>query len=155
MKTTAFIAMSLDGFIARHDGDIEWLSIAQMAGEDYDYGDFWESIDVLIIGHNTYKKIMALPKYPYGDKKLVILKSGVSPQQALAQFKQDAHLYIDGGMTIHSFIAQRLLDELIISILPILLGNGIPLFAEVESTLTLIESKSFDSGLVQLHYRLK
>jgi dihydrofolate reductase len=154
MKTTAFIAMSLDGFIAKHDGDIEWLRSVEMVGEDYGYGDFWESIDGLIIGNNTYKKIMTFPEYPYGDKKLVILKSGVSPQQALAQFKQDAHLYIDGGMTIRSFITQGLLDELIISIIPILLGNGIPLFTEMESTLTLIGSKSFDSGLVQLHYRL-
>jgi len=154
MKTTAFIAMSLDGFIARYDGDVEWLSIVEKIGEDYGYGAFWENIDGLIIGNNTYKKIMTFPEYPYGDKKLVILKSGISPQQALTEFKQDSHLYIDGGMTIRSFIADRLLDELIISIIPILLGHGISLFGEIESNLTLIESKNFDSGLVQLHYKL-
>ena len=175
MRCSVYIAVTQDGFIAREDGDVEWLEQYSQENEDYGYHDFMESVDVLILGRNTFEKVVNFGDWAYGDKTVVVMSSehmilppevpetvrGVtlSPAALLKQLESEGkkHAYVDGGITIQSFLRDGLVDQLILSRVPILLGSGIPLFGELEEELELEHSETltFDSGIVQSHYTVR
>jgi dihydrofolate reductase len=173
MKTSVFIATSLDGFIARENGDIDWLGGNSNEGtEDYGYKKFMDSVDVLVMGRNTYEKVLSFGEWPYGDKRVVVLSSRLlavpgridkrvevmscSPEKLVEQLSKRGakHLYIDGGKTIQGFLNAGLIKRLIITRIPVLIGRGIPLFGPVSRDVKLrhIETKQFPNGFVQSIY---
>jgi len=169
-RISVFIAVGLDGYIARADGSLDWLSRVQLEGEDYGYQRFFDSVDALVIGRQTYDTALGFESWPYADKRCIVLTSRSAtalhneeffdgPVPALAE-KLGAegvnHAYIDGGNVIQQFLAAKLVDEVTLSIIPVLLGAGIRLFAKdaPEQTLVLEESRSWPTGLTQVRYRL-
>ncbi len=167
-RCSVFIATSLDGFIARQDGTFDFLSIVESPGEDYGFAEFFGSVDVLVVGRHTYETALAFPEWPYAGKRCIVLTHRETPSvhgehffagAAAALVEQLAlggaqRLYVDGGAVIRDFLVADLIDDLTLSIVPVLLGSGIALFgAEVpEQRLTLETSRSYPSGLVQLRY---
>jgi dihydrofolate reductase len=169
-KVIIFIAISLDGFIAKPDGDISFLSLVEKEGEDYGYSNFMESVDTVILGRKTYEKVLSMGiLQPYGDRKVIVLTRNPHPetdqityfsgnlQDLILTLKRQKgkHIYCDGGAeTIHQLLLDDLIDEMIISVIPVLLGEGIRLFGQSypEQKLHLIKITSFEKGLVQLHY---
>lgn len=167
-RCSVFIATSLDGFIARPDGTFDFLSIVERPNEDYGFADFFATIDALVIGRNTYETALSFPEWPYAGKRCVVLTHREAPSVHGEQFfagepeallEQLAmagaqRLYVDGGAVIREFLRNHLIDDLTVSIVPVLLGQGVSLFgSEVpEQRLHLTSSKAYESGLVQLCY---
>jgi dihydrofolate reductase len=172
-----FVASSLDGFIARPDGRIDWLDRANALvpnGEDCGYAAFTSSIDALVMGRNTFEQALSFAAWPYGTKpihvlstRLAALPKGVPATVSLsaetpaslverlsAQGAQ--HLYIDGGLTIQRFLRAGLIEELTITRIPVLLGQGKPLFGLLENDVSLehLSSVAFPFGFVQCKYRV-
>lgn len=177
MTCSVYIATSLDGYIARSDGDISWLhrpeySASPMKGVHY--RDFIRDIDAIVMGRKTFEKVLAFNPWPYDSTQLVVLSDiSVSVPQHLSgkvrvmagepanvvnalsgEGKQ--RLYIDGGVTIQRFLAAGLIDDVTITIIPVLLGDGIPLFASgiPEAQLTLTGCDASENGFVQVRYEL-
>ncbi|NER81626.1 MAG: dihydrofolate reductase [Leptolyngbya sp. SIO1D8] len=176
--TSVFIATSLDGFIARANGELDWLEAANAAvpeGEDCGYAAFWESVDALIMGRKTYDQVLSFGQWPYGNKPVVVLsrqvlkipdslvatvsQSSESPQVIYERFAKAGaqRLYIDGGVTIQRFLAAGLIHDFTITVIPILLGTGIPLFNDLQQNIALkhIDTKSYPFGFVQLTYEVQ
>ncbi|MEW5797941.1 MAG: dihydrofolate reductase family protein [Bacteroidota bacterium] len=168
-KVIVYIAMSLDGFIAKSDGDLAWLLKFNDAGEDYGYNEFIKTVDTVIMGRKTYDKVVEMGyEYPHGERRYIIWTHDKRPPKQNITFysgdlkglildlksRPGKNIYIDGGMTVSECMRHHLVDEYIISVIPILLGEGIPLFnaGRQEERLVLRSSKSFEAGLVQLHY---
>ena len=165
---SVYIATSLDGYIARQDGGIDWLHIVEQPGEDYGYAAFWNSIDTLVMGRKTYETALGFGDWPYADKRCVVLSHRSASAHHGEEFfcgepeslaeklaAEGAHrVYVDGGEVIRQFLAAGLVDDLTLSVVPVLLGDGIPLFRAggPEQRLALIEGRTFPSGLVQLRY---
>ena len=164
-----YIAMSLDGFIAKENGDISFLSIVEDPTEDYGYEKFANTIDTVIMGRKTYEKILSMGPYPHpGIKSYVLSKSREGNDENVEFYNGDLKLliqnlkaqngkniFIDGGAeTVNELMKQDLIDKYIISIIPVHLGDGIRLFKQErpEQKLKLISSEAFPSGLVQLSY---
>lgn len=166
-----YIAASLDGYIARPDGDISWLSSVETPGEDYGYGRFIEQIDTVILGRKTYEKVQSLGvPLPHSDKNVYVLSSQPRPPagslrfykgpvaQLLAEIRTQPgkHIFCDGGAeVIRQLLQAGLVDDIILSTIPVLLGEGIRLFqgGVPEMPLQLVSAQSFASGLVQVHYQ--
>lgn len=173
MRTSVFIATSLDGFIARPDGRLNWLP-APDGDEDYGYQAFIDTVDVLVMGRRTYETALGFDAWPYANTPVVVLshrpiaipdtvtgsveRMEGSPPAIVRRLggRGDEHLYIDGGRTIQGFLANGLIDQLILTIVPVLLGEGIPLFGPLphDVPLTHVETHTFSSGLVQHRYRI-
>jgi dihydrofolate reductase len=172
-RTSTFVGISLDGFLARPDGSVDWLK--PFEGEDHGYLDFFKSIDTVVIGRRTYEFVLEMLRsgvpWAYGNKRCVVMThrpvegqngerafSG-EPTVLLNQLEADGaqHVYVDGGVVIRSFLTAHLLDRLTVSVVPVLLGAGFPLFGGValESGLQFENAKSFENGLVQLRYRVQ
>lgn len=167
-RCSVFIAVSLDGFIARPDGTFDFLSIVEEPGQDYGFAEFFGSVDALVIGRNTYETALGFDEWPYAGKRCIVLTHREAPSQHGEQFfageptalvEQLAlvgaqRLYVDGGAVIRDFLANGLIDDMTLSIIPTLLGAGIPLFGDgvPEQRLVLESSQAFGSGLVQLRY---
>jgi len=167
-RCSAFIACSLDGYIARPDGTLDFLATVERANEDYGFAEFFGSVDALLIGRNTYETALGFAEWPYAGKRCVVLTHRETPSVHGEQFfagepaallEQLAlsgaqRLYVDGGAVIREFLQQGLIDDLTLSIVPVLLGTGIPLFGSElpEQKLRLESSKAYESGLVQLRY---
>jgi len=165
-----FIAMSLDGFIARKDGRIDWLSVVERPGEDYGYQRFHDSIDAIVVGRKTYETVLGFDAWPYAGKRCVVMtnqaltpKHGeefyAGPPDALVARLAATNVervYVDGGAVIQQFLSAGLIDDMTISIIPILIGEGVRLFGPSgrDVPLRLVSSRAFESGLVQLEYRL-
>jgi len=172
-KVILFIAMSLDGFIAKTDDDISFLSVVEQPGEDYGYSAFMKSVDAVILGRKTYDKILSMPSgLTYGERDVFVLTRKPKPAENKITFYSGSlselistlksndgrNIFCDGGAeTVHRFLQNNLFDEIIISIIPVLLGNGIRLFNEgfPGTKLELIQAKSFEKGLAQLHYLVR
>lgn len=165
--------MSLDGFIAKPDNDISFLSIVEQKGEDYGYSEFVKSIDTVIIGRKSYDKVISMGfDYPHADKEVYIISRTIRPAVGNIRFfsgdfinliselktKAGRNIYCDGGAEIVAeLLKNKLMDEIIVSIIPILLGEGIRLFNDKnpEQILHLVSCRQFEKGLVQLHYKIK
>lgn len=169
-KVILFIAMSLDGYIATKEDSIDFLSMVEQEGEDYGYAEFVKSVDTVILGRKTYDKVISMGfEYPHADKDVYIMTRLERP--AIGRFRfhtgdlsrliQDLkgqvgkNIYCDGGSEIaNELMKNDLIDEFIISIIPVLLGDGIKLFKDGRpmKELKLVTSRQFGSGLTQLHY---
>jgi dihydrofolate reductase len=169
-KVILYIAASLDGYIARPNGDIDWLSIVQKQGEDYGYSTFLKTVDTVILGRRTYDKVLSMVNHFSDEGKdwYVITREERPPegkikfyngkiQDLMAELHshEGSNIFIDGGAElINELMKNDQIDEFIISIIPIFLGNGIRLFKDYrpEMKLKLVSGKTYDSGLVQIHY---
>lgn len=176
MKIRSFIACSLDGFIARPDGALDWLEnpAFTIAEEDFGYAQFMAGTSCLVMGRNTFEKVLTFGEWPYEGTRVIVLsqslkalpethrdKAELSAESPLTlterlQREGEDSLYIDGGRLIQSFLRTGLLHELIVTRIPLLLGRGIPLFGELngDTLLTLLANKSYANGFVQSHYRI-
>lgn len=203
MQCTVFIGTSLDGFIARTDGAIDWLTDpgpdappagapgaaadeepggeghagAGPGGEepgDFGYHAFFDTVDALVMGRNTYETVRAFGEWPYGDKPVIVLTSreieipaglaatveamNAPPREVVRRLGERGmrHLYIDGGRTIQRFLAEGLIQRLIITRLPILIGSGIPLFGPLDRDVRLrhLGTTAYRNGFVQSRYEV-
>ncbi|WP_342119352.1 dihydrofolate reductase family protein [Pseudoduganella sp. OTU4001] len=172
MKTCVFIASSLDGFIAREDGNLDWLMERTPASSDTGYDSFMAGIDVIVMGRYTFETVLGFDDWPYEGKRVVVLsrmldeipaslvdKVSVHPGPVRALYDSLASsgcqgLYVDGGQTVQSFIREDLVDELTITTIPILLGRGIPLFGHTGHDIPLRHTgtRQLPGGLVQDTY---
>lgn len=165
----AFVATSLDGFLAGADGSLDFLDAVAREGEDYGFAEFMDGVDTLVLGRVTYETALTFETWPYASKRCVVLTrnatresrhgetfSAEPPDDLRNRLGREGsrRIYVDGGQTISSFLAADLVDELTVSILPILLGEGIPLFRRAfgERSLRLVSSDVYESGLVKLRY---
>lgn len=174
-KLSLFIATSLDGYIAQPNDDLSFLKIVEKEGEDYGYESFTNTIDTLIIGRKTYDYVLkeiGSSHYDNGQKDIYVITRSSKPSTGRTIFyngnltelveklksEEGKNIYCDGGAeVINELLKHDLIDEFIISIVPILVGNGTKLFNDgrPEQALELLDTKTFDTGLIQLHYRRK
>ena len=170
MTASVFIATSLDGFIARKDGALDWLPADGV--EPHGYEEFIATVDALVIGRNTYEIVLGFPAWPYGNKPVIVLSNSMvelkapagavcdlmlgTPQEIVARLADRGlkHLYIDGGITIQRFLEAGLIQRLIVTRIPVLLGSGIPLFGSTSRDIRLehVATRSYAGGLVQSEY---
>lgn len=168
-----FIAMSLDGYIAKPNDDLSFLKLVEKEGEDYGYAEFTATVDTIIIGRKTYDwvlKEIGSSHYDNGDRDVYVITRTERPGTGKTTFytgdlagliqqmkaANGKNIYCDGGAEIITELLKNdLVDELIISVIPILIGDGTRLFKDgrPEQKLELISTKQFDKGLVQLHYK--
>ncbi|MFI4875052.1 MAG: dihydrofolate reductase family protein [Blastopirellula sp. JB062] len=169
--------MSLDGYIARADGDVAWLDEAtekKPPSEDYGYHAFMDSVDLLILGRKTYEKVLSMGEWFYGEKRVIVLSgepisfpasvpatvshSSESPEALMRRLGDEgvARAYVDGGVTVQRFLKAGLIDRLTVTVIPVVLGGGIPLFGSLDESLwlTLENAQSYDDGLVQITYQV-
>lgn len=173
LRISVFIATSVDGYIARPDGDVGWLDkFGPMgAGEDGGYSALMGSIDALVMGRGSFEKVLEFD-WPYGETPVIVLSQSLtdvppplrdhvridtsSPQELVAQLLQLSYrrIYLDGGKVIQSFLREGLVDDMTITMVLVLLGKGIPLFGDLEQdiALRLTSLKSWDNGFVQKTY---
>ena len=173
MKASVYIATSLDGFIARPDGDINWLGEPSEDGEDYGYQEFIDTVDFLVMGRNTYDKVLSFGQWPYSKPVVVLTNRPLTIADDLAKSVETMsgspadivdelskrgveHLYIDGGKTIQNFLDANLIQRIIITKIPILLGEGIPLFGPLHKNFRLkhVGTQTFANGYVQSEYEV-
>jgi dihydrofolate reductase len=172
MTASVFIATSLDGFIARPNGDLDWLPAG--GGEPHGYDEFIASVDAIVLGRKSFDKVLTFEAWPYGDKRVVVVSSrpvdlsaargGVVEQMAgppaeiVSRLAASGahHLYIDGGITIQRFLRAGLIQRLVITRVPVLIGDGIPLFGAVPHDIRLhhLATRQYPSGLVQSEYHV-
>ncbi len=174
MQASVFIATSLDGFIARADGALDWLPGAEGAplAEDNGYGAFIATVDVVVVGRGTYEKVLTIGEWPYGRMPVRVLTTrpldfpaaltptvatmSGPPAEIVAALSRQGfrHAYVDGGRTIQGFLAAGLVQKLTLTRVPVLLGGGIPLFGALPRDIPLrhVRTRSFASGLVQSEY---
>jgi dihydrofolate reductase len=169
VKASVFIATSLDGFIARSNDDLDWLPPG--GGEEHGYEAFMATVDALVIGRRTFEKVLTFDAWPYGAKPVVVLTTRAlapaplgavmermsgAPAEIVEQLAARGvrHVYVDGGITIQRFLQAGLIQRLIITRIPVLLGAGIPLFGALERDIALrhVGTRQYASGLVQSEY---
>ncbi|MBA3721425.1 MAG: dihydrofolate reductase [Parachlamydiaceae bacterium] len=167
-KISVYIAMSIDGYIARKDGGLDWLEYGHVGDEDYGFKKFINSIDALILGRNTYEVVSGFDEWPYNGKRVIVLSHTLKEVRKEAELfcgqisdlvstlnsEGIKHVWVDGGVTVCKFLEAGLVDEITVSVIAMFLGSGIPLFSEMdkEQTCRLVSSQSYPSGLVQLKY---
>lgn len=166
---SVFIGISLDGFIARRDGDIEWLtSRGEKAGE-YGYDAFIADIDTIVMGRATYETGLTFDAWPHEGKRVEVLSRTLETDDPRVTVHRDLdalidhldatarHVYVDGGQVIRSFLRAGRVDDLTISTVPVLIGSGLPLFGELERDVDLehLGTEVFGAGLVQSRYAVR
>jgi dihydrofolate reductase len=172
MQASVFIGTSVDGFIARPDDKLDFLPAG--GGEPHGYTEFFASIDTVLIGRRTFEIVLAFPEWPYGDKRVVVLSSHTldlstvsahrieqmsgSPAEIVARLAASGvqHVYVDGGVTIQQFLRAGFIQRLTITRVPVLIGQGIPLFSTLPHDIRLrhVATDSYPSGLVQTEYEV-
>jgi dihydrofolate reductase len=169
MKATVFVGVSVDGFLARPDGSFDFLPTD--GGEDHGFREFLASVDVLIMGRKTYESVLPFDSWPYGATPVIVLSSrplapapsGVTvehmngePTEIVAKLEARGirHAYVDGGVTIQAFLRAGLITQLVVTRVPVLIGEGLPLFGATgrDIRLTHVSTKSYPSGLVSSVY---
>lgn len=173
MRNSVYIAVSIDGFIATEDGGIDWLmNVPNPDKSDFGFNEFMKNIDAVVMGKNTFEKVLTFGKWPYEKPVFVLsnslkklqdeLKSKVeilngTPVEITKKLNSEGfnNLYIDGGKVVQEFLKYKLVDELIISQIPVLLGSGIPLFGKTDNlqNFELLETKTYNKTIVKTHYR--
>jgi dihydrofolate reductase len=173
MKIVIYVALSLDGYIAREDGSIDWLmDIPNPEKSDYGFSDFIESIDAILMGRNTFDKVQSFGVWPYNKpvfvlsntltevppllkEKVQILKGEEESILELLSNKGYKNLYVDGGKTIQGYLESELVDEMILSKIPIILGSGIPLFRSLENEQKFehVKTEVYNNGIIKSHYK--
>ena len=174
MKISVYIGTSLDGFIARKDGNIDWL--VQFANDEaiLAYQEFINRIDAIIIGRGTFEKVLSFPTWPY-EREVFVLSTSIKqlpdikrekvtvlsmkPGELLKHLSDNgfSSIYVDGGKVIQGFLKEDLVDELIISKVPVIIGSGIPLFSYLDNELQFehVRTKVQSNGLVRSYYERK
>jgi dihydrofolate reductase len=171
MMASVFVGTSVDGFIARPNGDLDFLPLG--GGEPHGYEEFIATVDVIVIGRKTFETVLAMKDWPYGDKRVVVLShhpldlsaaGGVVEQMAgppaeiISKLASSGaqHLYIDGGVTIQEFLREGFIQRLVITRLPVLIGDGVSLFGALPSDIHLrhVATRQYPSGLVQSEYQV-
>ncbi|MGA8617626.1 MAG: dihydrofolate reductase family protein [Candidatus Sulfotelmatobacter sp.] len=173
MKVSVFIGTSLDGFIARPNGDLDFLPPG--GGEPHGYNEFIATVDAIVIGRKTFETVLPMKPWPYGKKRVVVLNSrpidftalvgavveqmSGDPAEIISKLAATGahHLYVDGGITIQRFLRAGLIQRLIITRVPVLIGEGIPLFGTLPHDVRLrhISTKQYPSGLVSSEYHVE
>lgn len=172
MKTTYYVASSLDGYIAKEDGDVSWLDELDISMADSGYNDFYSTVDALVMGRKTYDVIVGFGEWPYGDKPVWVctsnkvepidgcnLQVGNTPEEAyLAAKKLNInHLWlVGGGKLATSFLEMSLLSNINLALMPIILGGGVKVFSDLPSHIKIKKQsqKEHQSGMVQLEYTI-
>ncbi len=174
MTASVFVGTSVDGFIARTNGDLDFLPPG--GGEPHGYEEFMATVDAIVIGRKTFDTVMGFEAWPYGDKRVVVLsrrlldlaaaeargavveQMGGPPAEIVSQLAARGahHLYIDGGITIQEFLRAGLIQRLVITRVPVLIGDGIPLFGSLPGDVRLrhVMTRQYPSGLVQSEYQV-
>jgi dihydrofolate reductase len=172
VKASVFIGTSVDGFIARKNDELDFLPEA--GGEPHGYNEFIASVDAIVIGRKTFEKVLTFGAWPYGEKRVVVLSSrpidlsvvrgGVveqmagGPAEIVSQLAARGvlNLYIDGGITIQRFLRAGMIQRLIITRVPVLIGEGVPLFGALPHDVRLrhVATRHYPSGLVQSEYEV-
>jgi dihydrofolate reductase len=171
MKASVFVGVSVDGFMARLDGSLDFLPPG--GGEPHGYTEFMASVDALVIGRKTYETVLGFDEWPYGDKPVFVMSTHAlapHPTDAIVEHVQGLpasvlskladrgirHVYVDGGVTIQGFLDAGLVQHLIITRVPVLIGTGIPLFGPVARDISLkhVATRHYPSGLVQSEYEV-
>ncbi len=172
MTISVFVGTSVDGFIARSNDDLDFLPAD--GGEPHGFDEFIASVDAIVMGRRTFKKVLTLGPWPYGDKRVVILShrpvdlsaavGGIveqmagTPAEIVSRLAESGahHLYIDGGYTIQEFLRAGLIERLVITRVPVLIGDGIPLFGALPRDVQLrhVATRHYASGLVQSEYHV-
>jgi len=172
IKLSVFCGVSVDGFLARLDHKVDFLDTHEQ--EPHGFEEFFNSVDVVVIGRNTYQFVASYGQWMYGKKPVVVLssrpidfswiKNGVVEQMsgepagivAQLEAKGYRHAYIDGGVTIQRFLAAGLMDRMIISSVPVLIGSGMPLFGPLPHDIRLhhVATRTYRGGLVQNEYEI-
>ncbi|MBG6238559.1 dihydrofolate reductase [Mycetocola sp. CAN_C7] len=171
LTASAFLATSLDGFIARPDGGLDWLVGRGEALGDTGYDDFFAAVDSMVLGRGTYDIVREFEEYPYAGKRILLLSTTLEsidwPDATLHRSVDDAletlarekrrHVYVDGGTVVQQFIRAGLLDDLTVSVAPVLIGAGIPLFGGLDRDvpLTLTGTRDLGAGFTQSTYSLR
>jgi dihydrofolate reductase len=172
MIVSVFVGTSVDGFIARPNGALDFLPPG--GGEPHGYDEFIKTVDALVIGRKTFETVLAFPAWPYGKKRVVVLSSspldlsavreGVveqmagSPHEIVSKLAASGvhHIYVDGGITIQGFLRAGLVQHLVITRVPVLIGEGTPLFGSLPRDVRLqhVATQYYPSGLVKSEYRV-
>jgi dihydrofolate reductase len=173
MMVSVFIGTSLDGFIARHNGEYDFLPAD--GGEPHGYDEFIATVDALVIGRKTFETVLAFPEWPYGDRQVIVLSSrrpldfstvrggrveqmSGNPAEIIARLAARGfkHFYVDGGLTVQGFLRAGLVQRITITRVPVLIGDGIPLFGSLPHDVQLrhIATQSYASGLVKSEYEV-
>lgn len=171
MKASVFVGVSVDGFMARLDGSLDFLPAG--GGEPHGYDEFMSTVDALVIGRKTYETVLGFGGWAYGEKPVFVLSShelAPPPAGAIARHMQGeprdivaalgaqgiGHIYVDGGVTIQGFLRAGLIQRLIITRVPVLIGTGTPLFAATGHDIRLkhVATRAYASGLVQTEYEV-
>jgi len=169
-KISIYIAASIDGYIARKDGNLDWLSYGHSGDEDYGFKKFINSIDAVIMGRHTYEVVSGFDEWAYKGKRVIVLSGSLTEVRKEAELfcgnlrdllaklhaEKIKHVWVDGGMTVSRFLEAGLVNEITLSIIAMVLGSGIPLFSTMskEHECRLISSQSYPSGIVQLKYEV-
>ena len=175
-ECAVFVGVSLDGFIARPNGDLDWL-MGEGGGEsaEYGYNEFIAGIEAIVMGRKTFEKVVTFDKWYYGEKRVVVLSQrpldltlarargavveqmAGTPAEIVSKLAASGatRLYVDGGVTVQRFLRAGLIDRLIISRLPVLIGQGIPLFGSLPHDIRLnhVATRTYPGGMVQSEYR--
>ena len=172
MKVTYYVASSLDGYIAKEDGDVSWLEELNISMEDAGYDEFYSTVNALVMGRKTYEIIVSFGQWPYGEKPVWVcssnkitaiegcsLQDGNTPEEVCkaANEMNIKHLWLVGGGSLaSSFVESNLLTNISLSLMPILLGSGIKLFGDLPSPIRINKEseKTHESGMVQLEYSI-
>jgi dihydrofolate reductase len=171
VRASVFVGPSLDGFIARENGELDFLPPG--GGEPHGYDEFMATVDALVIGRNTFETVLSFGTWPYGDKPVFVLSTrplprtppgavvermSGEPAEIVSQLSARGvrHIYVDGGITIQRFLRAGLIQHLIVTRVPVLIGAGIPLFGTLQSDIVLrhVGTRQYASGLVQSEYAL-
>jgi dihydrofolate reductase len=172
MQASVFIGTSVDGFIARRNGELDFLP--KGGGEPHGYDEFFASVDALVIGRKTFETVLTFANWPYGKKRVVVLSSrpldfsavrggmveqmAGTPAEIVSKLAASGarHTYVDGGITIQRFLSAGLIQRLIITRGPVLIGEGIPLFGALTRDIRLrhVATQHYPSGLVKTEYQV-